>query len=103
MREQALQEQERRQTQERAQKEQEQQRPPPAAMRVPLHSIAVDVPPQVLQVFNKVFFFLKNSFCINIVAGPNKTRKSNKISCNAEAEKSSETVFKWKWIIVTFT
>lgn len=54
MREQALQEQERRQAQERAQKMQEQQqRPPPptpVAMRVPLHSIAVDVPPQVLQV-----------------------------------------------------
>lgn len=56
MREQALQEQERRQAQERAQKEQEQQqRPPPAAMRVPLHSIAVDVPPQVLQVRRIIF------------------------------------------------
>lgn len=60
MREQALQEQERRLAQERAQKEQEQQRPPPAAMRVPLHSISVDVPPQVLQVLT--FTLLKRLF-----------------------------------------
>lgn len=51
MREQALQEQERREAQEKAQRAaQEQQRPPATAMRVPLHSIALDVPPQVLQV-----------------------------------------------------
>lgn len=48
MREQALQEQERRQAQEKAARERE--RPTPSIMRVPLHSIAVDVPPQVLQV-----------------------------------------------------
>lgn len=47
MREQALQEQEKRQVQEKAERE---QRPVASAMRVPLHSFAVDVPPQVLQV-----------------------------------------------------
>ncbi|KRT83672.1 hypothetical protein AMK59_3881 [Oryctes borbonicus] len=56
MREQALQEQERRQAQERAQRAQEQQqqqqRPTAPAVRVPLHSI--DVPPQVLQVQTKL-------------------------------------------------
>lgn len=50
MRDQALQEQERRQLQERAQKALEQRPAAATAMRVPLHSIAVDVPPQVLQV-----------------------------------------------------
>lgn len=58
MREQALQEQERRQAQERAQRAQEQQqqqqRPAAPAVRVPLHSIALDVPPQVLQVSCRV-------------------------------------------------
>ncbi|XP_018332309.1 transcription factor EC [Agrilus planipennis] len=55
MREQALQEQERREAQDRAQKAaQEQQRPPAAAVKVPLHSIALDVPPQVFQVQTKL-------------------------------------------------
>ncbi|CAH1377656.1 hypothetical protein MTP99_019051 [Tenebrio molitor] len=58
MRDQALMEQER-QAQERArqaqaQAQQMQQRPAVAAMKVPLHSLAVDVPPQVLQVQTKL-------------------------------------------------
>lgn len=54
MRDQAIMEQERREAQEKAMRAmQEQQRPPATAMRVPLHSIALDVPPQVLQVQDK--------------------------------------------------
>ncbi|RZC32019.1 microphthalmia-associated transcription factor [Asbolus verrucosus] len=54
MRDQALMEQER-QAQERARQAQVmQQRPPASAMKVPLHSLAVDVPPQVLQVQTKL-------------------------------------------------
>ena len=52
MREQALQEQEKKLTEERNRKEQfqQQQKISSAALRVPLHSLTVDVPPQVLQV-----------------------------------------------------
>lgn len=51
MREQALQEQQRRQAQEKAQKDaQMQYKPASPIMRVPLHSIPVEVPPQILQV-----------------------------------------------------
>lgn len=57
MREQALQEQERRQAQEKAAREKE--KPAASAMRVPLHSIAVDVPPQVLQVHGLRFLIYK--------------------------------------------
>ncbi|EFA11511.1 microphthalmia-associated transcription factor isoform X1 [Tribolium castaneum] len=54
MRDQALMEQER-QAQERARQAQAmQQRPPASAMKVPLHSLAVEVPPQVLQVQTKL-------------------------------------------------
>lgn len=66
MRDQALQEQERRQAQERAQRAQEQQQRPSApAVRVPLHSIALDVPPQVLQVstFININSIYRNILC----------------------------------------
>lgn len=57
MRDQALMEQQR-QAQERAAHaqaiQQQQQRPLVSAMKVPLHSLAVDVPPQVLQVQTKL-------------------------------------------------
>ncbi|XP_063928219.1 transcription factor EC isoform X2 [Zophobas morio] len=60
MRDQALMEQERqaqeraRQAQAQAQAQAMQPRPPATAMKVPLHSLAVDVPPQVLQVQTKL-------------------------------------------------
>ncbi|XP_017769301.1 PREDICTED: microphthalmia-associated transcription factor isoform X2 [Nicrophorus vespilloides] len=52
MREQAMQEQERKQNQERMEKSQQQEQM--SSMRVPLHNIAVEVPPQVLQVQTKL-------------------------------------------------
>lgn len=90
MREQALQEQERRQAQEKAARERE--KPIASAMRVPLHSIAVDVPPQVLQV-NR-FARLVTQLLSVTAAGANEAGEPHEVPCDPEAEEPSQTVFK---------
>lgn len=62
-------------------------------LKVPLQSIGVDVPPQVLQVrrlennrYDRYFNYL--------FAGENCSRKSNTVSCYPKTKKSSATVLK---------
>lgn len=61
-------------------------------LKVPLQSIDVDVPPQILQVRLLGSLHLDNVLNFFTLTGPNKTRESNALSRHSEAEKSSETI-----------
>lgn len=90
-REQLLQEAERKEAERKAlQQQQHQQQKQNEDCKVPLQSIGVDVPQQILQVCSSIKLgdTENQTFCL----GPNKTCKSDSLSRHSEAEKSSETI-----------